>query len=199
MALPSIVRVAGRAVHVPGDDVDTDQIIPARFMRCVTFDGLGAHVFHDLRCDAAGQARDHPFNRPERRGAVVLVAGFNFGCGSSREHAPQALHKSGIRAIVAGSFAEIFFGNATALGLPCVTLDRGDLDRLARAVDADPRLEVAVNLAERRVSFPGRTSPCAIREAARRALLEGQWDPIALLLEGQAEARELEAGLAYLR
>src|SRR5271155_3697611 len=117
MALEKITRVAGRAVHVPGDDIDTDRIIPARYMKCVTFDGLGEFLFHDVRFDENGRPKAHPLNDPEFQGATILIAGRNFGCGSSREHAPQAIYRSGFRAIVAESFAEIFFGNSTTLGL----------------------------------------------------------------------------------
>src|SRR5512147_2351213 len=116
MALEKITRVRGRAVPVPGDDIDTDRIIPARFMRCVTFDGLGQYAFYDVRNDpTTGKSLNHPLDRKEFKGATILISGANFGCGSSREHAPQALQKFGIQAIVAGSFAEIFFGNSTTL------------------------------------------------------------------------------------
>src|SRR5690606_14986619 len=120
MALPKIVKVQGRGVYVPGDDIDTDRIIPARFMKCVTFDGLGAYAFYDARFDEQGNSKGHPLDDPRFRGATILLSNSNFGCGSSREHAPQALSKFGIRAIIAESFAEIFFGNATTLGMPCV-------------------------------------------------------------------------------
>ncbi|HEY3592534.1 MAG TPA: 3-isopropylmalate dehydratase small subunit, partial [Polyangiaceae bacterium] len=115
MALAKIQQVTGRAVPVPGEDLDTDRIIPARFLRCVTFDGLGEHLFRDERFRQDGTMTDHPLNDPRYQGATILVAGRNFGCGSSREHAPQSIAKYGIRAMIAESFAEIFFGNSTAL------------------------------------------------------------------------------------
>src|SRR5690606_28757504 len=118
MALPKIVKVQGRAAYVPGDDIDTDRIIPARFMQCVTYDGLGAHLFHDARFAEAGTSKGHPTDDPRFQGATILISNSNFGCGSSREHAPQALAKFGFRAVIAESFAEIFFGNATTLGMP---------------------------------------------------------------------------------
>jgi 3-isopropylmalate/(R)-2-methylmalate dehydratase small subunit len=199
MPLEKIVRVSGRAVHVPGDDIDTDQIIPGRFLRCVTFDGLGEHLFEDRRRDAAGKPMDHPLNRRERKGAAILVSGRNFGCGSSREHAPQAIRKAGFRAVVAGSFAEIFAGNAAAIGLVCVALPPDGLSRLDRAVDADPGLPVTVDLAGLSVSFAGQHVGCAIREAFRTALMDGHWDPIGQLLEAQPEVALLEANLPYPR
>src|SRR5688572_22316235 len=115
MALAKITAVTGRAVYVPGDDIDTDRIIPARFMKCVTFDGLGAHLFHDVRWDESGASKGHSLDDPRFKGASILISNSNFGCGSSREHAPQALAKHGIRAVIAESFAEIFFGNSTTL------------------------------------------------------------------------------------
>jgi len=135
MALDKITRVAGRAVHVPGNDIDTDRIIPARFMKCVTFDGLGAYLFYDMRKNADGSEKPHPLNDPRFKGATVLLSGMNFGCGSSREHAPQALQKYGIRAVIAEGFAEIFYGNSTTLGMPCVTASRARRRPVGRGRD----------------------------------------------------------------
>src|SRR5512146_3289418 len=159
MSLPQITSVTGRAVHVPGNDIDTDRIIPARFMKCVTFDGLGAYLFHDVRKNPDGSDRAHPLNDPRFRGATILLSGANFGCGSSREHAPQALQKHGIAAIVAESFAEIFFGNCTTLGLPCVCASRADIEQVAAAVAADPSLAITVDVARRELRFGGRKAP----------------------------------------
>jgi 3-isopropylmalate/(R)-2-methylmalate dehydratase small subunit len=195
MALEKIIRISGTAVPFLQDDVDTDQIIPGRFLRCVTFEGLGAHLFHDLRFDAQGRPKGHPLDLPVYRGADILVSGRNFGCGSSREHAPQALKKFGIRAVAAGGFAEIFFGNATAIGVPCVSLAAEDLEKLAQAVRRDPKLNVVVDLAERRVRFGGVNAELRISEAARRSLMAGQWDAIGVLLEARDAVAGLEAAL----
>ena len=156
MALEQIKQVTGRGVYVPGDDIDTDQIIPARFLLCVTFDGLGAQLFYDARFHADGtpkqhplntpEAKEHPLNEPRFQGATVLLANADFGCGSSREHAPQSIHKAGFRAIIAESFAEIFFGNSTTLGIPCVSLSRADIEALQKQVERDPKLEISVDL-----------------------------------------------------
>src|SRR6201996_9444377 len=127
MPLQKISKITGTCLVVPGDDVDTDRIIPARFMKCVTFDGLGEFLFHDVRFDENGKPKAHPLNDPAFQGATILIGGRNFGCGSSREHAPQAIYRYGFRAIVAESFAEIFFGNSITLGIPCVTATRADL------------------------------------------------------------------------
>ena len=198
MALDKITRVAGRAVHVPGNDIDTDRIIPARFMKCVTFDGLGQYLFYDMRRNADGSDKAHPLNDPRFSGAAILLSGVNFGCGSSREHAPQALQKHGIRAVIAEGFAEIFFGNSTTLGMPCVTAGRADIARIAAAVEADPKTEVVIDVAAQRVSFAGQTVPVAIRESARDALVNGRWDPIGELIEGAAQAGVVASKLRYM-
>ncbi len=198
MALEKITSITGRGVHVPGNDIDTDRIIPARFMKCVTFDGLGAYLFNDVRRNADGTDRPHPLNDPRFRGATILLSGANFGCGSSREHAPQALQKHGIKAIVAEGFAEIFFGNCTALGLPCVAARREDIAAIAAAVEADPAVEITVDVSHREVRFGGRAAPVVIRESARDALVHGRWDAIGELLEGVRDAQKVAAGLPYM-
>lgn len=196
MALAKITSVAGTAVFVPGDDIDTDRIIPARFMRCVTFDGLGQYAFYDVRFDPdTGKPLNHPLDRPEHKGASILISGNNFGCGSSREHAPQALQKFGIRAVVAGSFAEIFFGNCTTLGIPCVCVADADRAKLAQAISANPALQVSVQLKTLRVEAGECSVLCTIKEGARQALGEGQWDAIGLLLDGAKAVSALEAKL----
>lgn len=199
MALPPIKQVRGRAVTVPGHDIDTDRIIPARFMKCVTFDGLGEYAFHDERFDpATGEQRPHPLNDPNHAGASILISGANFGCGSSREHAPQSLYRFGFRAVLAESFAEIFFGNSTQLGMPCLMADRADLAKLSAAVAADPALEVEVDVEALTVRFADRSIPVRLGDGPRKALLEGRWDPIADLLEGVPAVEKVAAGLPYV-
>jgi 3-isopropylmalate/(R)-2-methylmalate dehydratase small subunit len=183
MSLESVRLIAGRAMPLMADDVDTDVIIPARFLRCVTFDGLGAHAFRDLRYDADGEPRAHVLNDARFSGASVLLAGRNFGCGSSREHAPQALARAGYRAIVAESFAGIFFGNALGLGLVCVTLPRPALDALAADVAGHPDRVVEIDLSARRLRADASNASIGIGDAAREALLSGRYDPLAELLE----------------
>jgi 3-isopropylmalate/(R)-2-methylmalate dehydratase small subunit len=198
MALDKITRVAGRAVQVPGNDIDTDRIIPARFMKCVTFDGLGEYLFYDVRKNADGSDKPHPLNEARIKGASILLSGMNFGCGSSREHAPQALQKYGIRAVIAEGFAEIFFGNSATLGMPCVTASRADISKIAAAVEADPQTEVAIDVVNQRVSFSGQTVQGAIRESARDALINGRWDPIGELIEGASDASAIAGRLPYM-
>jgi 3-isopropylmalate/(R)-2-methylmalate dehydratase small subunit len=199
MALEKITQVTGTAVYVPGSDIDTDRIIPARFMKCVTFDGLGEYLFYDVRKDADGRDKDHPLNDPRFKGASILLAGVNFGCGSSREHAPQAIYRYGFRAVVAESFAEIFFGNCTTLGIPCAVAAAADLQRLREAVEADPALPVTVDVEKNRVFFGNENFTVNIPDAARDALTSGRWDPIADLLEGEAATAAAAKALDYMQ
>ena len=198
MPLAKITTVTGRGVCVPGNDIDTDRIIPARFMKCVTFDGLGEYLFHDVRHGADGKPRPHPLNDPRFAGATILISGANFGCGSSREHAPQAILKHGFRAVLAEGFAEIFFGNSTALGLPCLSAGRADLARLAAAIAADPVVDIAVDVARSEIRFAGQTVKAAIRDSARDALVHGRWDAIGELLEGVDGVKKIAARLPYM-
>jgi 3-isopropylmalate/(R)-2-methylmalate dehydratase small subunit len=198
MALEKIVNVSGRAVYVPGDDIDTDRINPARFMKCVTFDGLGAHLFHDVRFNEDGSKKNHALNEPRFQGARILLSNSNFGCGSSREHAPQALAKSGFRAVIAESFAEIFFGNSTTLGMPCVAVSHEAIVALAAAIEADPNAELSIALDSQTVSLKDLRFPFTIKPGARDALMLGAWDPIGQLLEGASAVKALAAKLPYL-
>jgi len=198
MSLAKITTVAGRGVFVPGNDIDTDRIIPARFMKCVTFDGLGEFLFYDVRKNADGTDKPHPLNDPRFKGATVLLSGANFGCGSSREHAPQAIQKYGFRAVIAENFAEIFFGNCATLGIPCASVSREDIAKIAAAIEANPQTEVVIDVAAQEVRFAGQKVRAAIRDAARDALVNGRWDPIGELLEGRAAVAATSARLHYL-
>jgi len=173
-------RVAGRACVLRGDDIDTDRIIPARFLRLITFEGLGEHAFEDDRKQAKG---DHALDDPRFRGARILVVGRNFGCGSSREHAPQALWRRGFEAFVGESFAEIFFGNCVALGLPCATLSRSVLEELMDSVELDPRQELVLDVQAGTLRYRGGTVPATIPAGARSQLVGGTWNATAVLLE----------------
>jgi 3-isopropylmalate/(R)-2-methylmalate dehydratase small subunit len=199
MALAKITSVTGRAVNVPGNDIDTDRIIPARFMKCVTFDGLGEFLFFDVRKDTTtGQNTNHPLNDPRFSGATILLSGANFGCGSSREHAPQAIAKYGFKAIIAENFAEIFFGNSTTLGMPCVTAAREDIAKIAAAVEANPQTEVTIDLEKLEARFAGQSVKIAQRESARDALVNGRWDAIGELIDGLPDVKKTAAKLPYM-
>ena len=187
------IRIAGRALAVDGNDIDTDRIIPARFLLCVTFDELGEHPFEDDRRQLKNTGRTHPFDDPARAEARVLLVVRNFGCGSSREHAPQALLRwnRGIAAIVGESFAEMFFGNCVALGIPCVKAGREDLEALKRAVAEDAALEVSVDLEKNEVRAGALRIPVSIPEGERRDLVTGRWDVLPELIEGKDKVRAL--------
>jgi 3-isopropylmalate/(R)-2-methylmalate dehydratase small subunit len=187
-------RIAGRGIPLPGNDIDTDRIIPARFLKEVTFASMGEHVFEDAR----KQNPEHPFNSPAYQGASVLVVGQNFGCGSSREHAPQALMRWGINAIVGGSYAEIFFGNCTANGIPCLAADQADVDWLLRAVEKNPREALDVDVERQEVRFMGRTIPARIPDGARNQLVSGSWNAMGVLLEAGDAIERTARALPYV-
>ncbi len=190
-----ISRVEGTAILVRGDDIDTDRIIPARFLRCVTFEGLGDHAFKDDR-KATGGA--HPFDQPRFAGANILIVNRNFGCGSSREHAPQSLMRWGITGIAGVSFAEIFFGNCVALGLPCLTLDAADIEAIQGAVEADPRLALALDLEGKRVSAGGTDYQANLPEGVRTNFIAGTWDATEFLLRDPEEIDAVASSLPYV-
>lgn len=189
-----ILSVVGRGVPLVLDDIDTDRIIPARFLRCVTFDGLGEHAFEDDR----QQDPQHPFNQPQYQGGRILIAGRNFGCGSSREHAPQALVRWGIQAIVAESFAEIFFGNCTGMGIPCLKASRTDLDRLAAVITANPQAEVTVDLEALQVRCGDIVAKVETLDSARQSLMSGNWDFLGQLLDGLDAVKARAGQIPYL-
>ncbi|HVU37898.1 MAG TPA: 3-isopropylmalate dehydratase small subunit [Opitutales bacterium] len=198
MALAKITSLTGRGVFVPGADIDTDRIIPARFMKCVTFDGLGEFAFYDERKNADGSDKPHPLNDPRFAGASILLSGSNFGCGSSREHAPQSLYRFGFRAVLAESFAEIFFGNSITLGMPCLTMARADLAALAAQIEKDPQAVIAIDVQNRQVTCGGKTYAAGLPHSAHEALVTGKWDAIADLLEGLPDVERTAKSLAYV-
>ncbi len=195
-----ITGLHGRAVVVAGDDIDTDRIIPARFLKCVTFDGLGEQVFADDRAElVTAPAGPHPFDRAEVQGASLLVVNRNFGCGSSREHAPQALMRWGIRAVVGESFAEIFYGNCLALGIPCFTAAHEVVLSLQAALAAAPDQALRVSLDPPAVEAPdGRCWELELQAGARQMLLSGQWDATSQLLAHGADLERTAQALPYL-
>ena len=197
MSSEPIKQVTGRGVYVPGDDIDTDRIIPARFMKCITFDGLGEYFFYDVRKDENGNDRAHNLNDERFKGSNIIVSGNNFGCGSSREHAPQAIMRAGFNAVIAGSFAEIFFGNSTTLGIPCVTAAAEDTRALGAAIEADPNSEVTIDVDALRVTCGELSFPVHMPDSARDALINAKWDPIGELMEGAGDVAERVKALGY--
>ncbi|HIG53352.1 MAG TPA: 3-isopropylmalate dehydratase small subunit [Candidatus Latescibacteria bacterium] len=187
-----IANVTGSAVVVRGGDIDTDRIIPARYLRTVTFENLGEHVFEDDRAQG-----DHPFNEERYQGASILLANANFGCGSSREHAPQALTRWGINAFVGESFAEIFYGNCIAMGLPCLRVSAEDMQTLMAAVESNPAQELVVDLEARKVRYAGGAVAADIADGPREQFIKGSWDSLGQLLDAGDQIGETAAGLPY--
>ncbi|HEY9657889.1 MAG TPA: 3-isopropylmalate dehydratase small subunit [Allocoleopsis sp.] len=190
-----VQSVVGRGIPLVGNDIDTDRIIPARFLRCVTFDGLGAQVFADDRLHTQGQ---HAFDQPQYQGSEVLVVNRNFGCGSSREHAPQAIAKWGIKAIVGESFAEIFFGNCVAMGIPCLTANHTDVQTLQDWLAANPQTAIEVDLNAMQVRFGDASIPIHMGEGARNMFLSGTWDACGQLVSHADQIRQTAAKLPYV-
>jgi 3-isopropylmalate/(R)-2-methylmalate dehydratase small subunit len=190
-----IATISGTAIPLIGNDIDTDRIIPARFLRCVTFDGLGAHVFADDRQQLNGQ---HPFDLPQFQGANILVVNSNFGCGSSREHAPQALAKWGIQAIVGESCSEIFFGNCVAIGIPCLTADPATTSRLQEILTSNPKTPITVDVAALEVRCGDFSAPLSIDNGARAQLTNGTWDACGQLVTNTAQTQATAAKLPYV-
>lgn len=201
MSLEAFSTIRGTAIPVPGADIDTDRIIPARFLKCVTFDDLAGQMFWDERFHPDGSSKNHPIDDTRYTGATILLCGPNFGCGSSREHAPQTIRRSGIRAIVAGSFAEIFFGNSTGIGLPCVCADKAAIASLIETVQSQPETVIDVDLVNLKLTAttpdgqPVASFPLTMPESARHPLTEGKWDAIAGLLANRDKIIALEATL----
>ena len=193
-----IDRITGRAVPLRGHDIDTDRIIPARFLKCVSFEGLEKHAFEDDRKQLEERGQVHAFSDPRYAGAKILIVNGNFGCGSSREHAPQALQRWGIRAVVGESFSEIFFGNSVALGMPCLTVSGGDAEALMSAVEANPQAEVTASVSDQSVSINGTRYRAAIPAGAREAFTAGTWDATGLLLDDFDRVRAVAKSLPYI-
>jgi 3-isopropylmalate/(R)-2-methylmalate dehydratase small subunit len=197
MPLEQITKVEGTGVYVGGNDIDTDRIIPARFMKCVTFDGLGEYLFYDVRFDKDNKPKAHPLNDPKHAGAKILLSNRNFGCGSSREHAPQAIQKFGIKAVIAESFAEIFAGNCTTLGIPCIMLAEAEIAAIAKAIEKDPKATLTIDLANSTVSWPGGSAKIQMKSGARESLMKGEWDALGQLLDGKEQVAAMASKLNY--
>ena len=194
----SFEKVSGKGVYVEGNDIDTDRIIPARFLKCVTFDELGPSLFYDERFGPDGKSKNHPLDLPEYAGAEILISDDNFGCGSSREHAPQAIQKFGLKLVIAGSFAEIFHGNCITLGIPCLVMEEKDRRDLADTIKHDPESEIVIDIRDKRLICANKIYSFEMKESAREALLTETHDPLNNLLKGKEGIRETAIKLGYL-
>ena len=193
-----ITQVSGAAVPIRGNDIDTDRIIPARYLKEVTFARMGDYPFFDERFESSGKKKDHPFNDPKYKGASILLVNRNFGCGSSREHAPQALYRFGIHAMVGESFAAIFAGNCTMMGLPAVTVTAPEIEALMQAVEENPQTRFTVNIESKSLSYGTRTIAIDLPETYRRALISGSWDSTGLLRANLNQVKKTAAKLPYI-
>lgn len=193
--MSQVKAIAGRGIPLVGDDIDTDRIIPARFLRCVTFDGLGEQVFADDRTQLKGE---HPFDLPQYQEANILVVNANFGCGSSREHAPQAIMRWGIQAIVGENFAEIFLGNCSANGIPCVTASSKAIKELQSLLKANPQSQIRIDLESMEICCDDWITPISMGEGSRQMLLEGTWDTCGQLVQNIEQVQKIAPRLPYL-
>jgi 3-isopropylmalate/(R)-2-methylmalate dehydratase small subunit len=198
MGAERIQVIEGRALPVRGEDMDTDRIMPARFLKSITFEGLDKHVFEDDRLESKRAGQVHPFDDRRYQGASILLANRNFGAGSSREHAPQGLNRWGIRAVVAESFAEIFFGNSLMMGLACVTASAKDIEAMMSLVERDSKATFTIDLRARTCQAPGITVTISIPDHVRDMLMTGAWDTTGLLLDNYEQVNAVSARLPYL-
>ncbi|MGM0591610.1 MAG: 3-isopropylmalate dehydratase small subunit [Halobacteriota archaeon] len=196
--VPEVTSVSGTGLPVRGNDIDTDQIIPARYLKAITFDGLGEYAFIDQRIDDDGNEKDHPMNEAKFQGASIMVVNANFGCGSSREHAPQALMRWGIDGLVGESFAEIFAGNCLALGIPTVTADHETVAALQEWVDENPDGDIEIDVESETVTYGDTTIDVTVDDAQRRALVDGVWDTTALMKSNAQAVAETAKSLPYV-
>lgn len=192
------IQMTGTAIAIRGNEIDTDQIIPARYMKCVTFDGLEKYAFYDERYYEDGKLKEHPFNDSKRQSATVLLANKNFGCGSSREHAPQAIFRFGIKSVIAESFAEIFRGNCTTMGIPAVTISSDNMAELMQMSEENPELKITIDLKEKKVLLDDKDYDLEIPETFRTALLTGKWDSTAALLANKDKIEEKASKIPYM-
>ena len=198
MAGEKVTTINGPGILLRGNDIDTDRIIPARFLKCVTFDGIGEHAFEDDIKGLAEKGETHPFADARYADGAILVANKNFGCGSSREHAPQSLNRWGIQAIIAESYSEIFYGNCVSLAMPCFTADHETCTKIKDAIEADPAAELYVSVAEVTIIVANETIQLEIQPGAQGQFLDGSWDARAGLLENSDKVRDIASRLPYV-
>jgi len=193
-----IERLSGTGLAIRGDEIDTDRIIPARFLRCVTFDGLGEQAFRDERFDGEDKPKPHPMNDPRFAKATVLAVNKNFGCGSSREHAPQAIARWGIKTIVGESYADIFAGNCASIGVPAVTASHGDVKALQDLIETAPDTAITLDLAAMTLTAGSLSFAVSMPDSHRKKFLSGTWDTMAALLANAESAKGTAARIPYL-
>lgn len=194
-----IDRIKGTGLPIAGNDIDTDRIIPARYLKEITFTKMGSYTFYDERFDGQGNQKPHPINNKKYKNAKIMIVNKNFGCGSSREHAAQAIVRMGIRAIIGESFSPIFFSNCIALGMPAVVLAEAEIQKLMKEVENDPELDIEISLKEKRVGYGRRKIQFDMPEPARKALLNGLWDSTNMLLANKDKIVKTAQNLPYIK
>lgn len=199
MAIQKITKIIGTGIVVRGNDIDTDRIVPARFLKEITFANMGKYAFYDERFDENGILKKHPFNEEKFKGASILAVNKNFGSGSSREHAPQALMRHGIKAIIGEGFADIFAGNCLMIGLPVAILSKNELDRLMEFIENHSKDEIIIDLAEKKLKYGDSITNLEINESARKSLLKGTWDSTSLMLEAEDKIKDIASRLLYVK
>lgn len=197
--MKQIIQIIGKGIVIKGNDIDTDRIIPARYLKETTFEKMGEYVFYDERYDENKNKKDHPFNDLKYQGASILIVNKNFGCGSSREHAPQALMRYGIKTIIGESFAEIFAGNCTMLGIPLLTTSQTKIDMMMNFIEKDPIVEIMITIESKSISFDNITIGCDMNPSVQKALLEGTWDSVSLMLSNEQAINKIKESLPYLK
>ncbi len=190
-------EITGNAVAIAGNDIDTDRIIPARFLKEITFEKMGDYLFHDARFDENGDEKPHPLNDTRFSGASILIVGKNFGCGSSREHAPQAIMRFGIKAIIGESFAEIFAGNCKSIGIPTITASHDDVKTLMAVIENNPKTQFTLDLQADQLWYDDTTVVIAQPQDRKTAFLKGTWNALALLKGNEPQIKELASKLPY--
>ena len=195
--LTVIKEIKGKGLPLRGDDIDTDRIIPARFLISTTFDGLGDSAFCDERFSPDGTPTNHPMNDKKFNGSTIIITNNNFGCGSSREHAPQAIKRAGFNLILAESFAEIFYGNSSVLGLVCITLDKNNIETILKTIETDPNIEISMDIEKSELSVAGTVYKVELKDALKSSLLNGSYDTIAELASNKDEVQTFEKNLPY--
>ena len=198
MPIKKITEIKGKGIPIKGNDIDTDRIIPARFLKEITFENMGKYSFYDERFDENGNKKKHPFNDEKYRHASILVVNNNFGCGSSREHAPQSLMRFGIKAIIGEGFADIFSGNCSMIGLPAVTADKKGINKLMEFVDENPDKEIKIDLIKMEVQCDGVKLNLSMNESALNSLISGTWDSMSMMLEAKEKIKQAASRLPYL-
>ena len=198
MQAQKIIQIQGKGIAVRGNDIDTDRVIPARFMKEITFANMGNYAFYDERFDECGNKKMHPFNDEKYKGASVLIVNENFGCGSSREHAPQSLMRWGVKAIIGESFADIFAGNCNMLGIPAVNVSKNDADKIMEFAESSPQENISVDIKNKTIGIGGMKIKFGIEESSMKSLTEGTWDATSMMLESKDKIKKAMARLPYL-